>query len=176
MNKYWFVLTSKSQLKKFHRLLGEISLVEFTNKSSFILLGYKILSPQDKETYYFLQNMALMNGNNKVSVSLDFIADSLGTTDRTQKNRINSLKKARLVRVKRSAYKHNTYTIITQPLPDITLITTIIKLVRRKRLYNLVNDYNKISDPYEKEIIKNKIEAIHSSKFYSRIPLNLDEQ
>jgi hypothetical protein len=174
----WFVLTTKSQSKKFNRLLDEILLVELTNKSSFMLLGYKNLTPQDKETYYFLQNMALMGKNrtNEVSVSLDFIADALGTTIRTQRNRINSLKETRLLRVKRKAYKHNTYVVIIQPLPDSTLVSTLIKLIRRKRLYNLLNDYKKSVDPYEKDVIKNKIENLHTNKLYSNIPLNLSEQ
>ena len=94
--KNWFILNKVSQLHKLQKLLKEIPFIEMSGESIYLRLGYKILSPAEKETYYFMRDLTLFSrykfeekfSSEEISPSLDYLATCLGTNTKTQSERI----------------------------------------------------------------------------------------
>jgi len=178
-NNQWFLLSKESQLKRLQILLKEHPIIEIGQMNSYVLLGYKIISPKEKETYYFLKEMAQFSqsktGKDEINVSLDYISKSLGTSIRTQIRRIEELEKVRLIsRIKRK-FKNNLYKVNLNPLPDSTFMNTLIVLIRRKRLLNLISEYKGLIDPRDKKNVVNKIKDNIENPRYKDIVVDLPD-
>jgi DNA-binding MarR family transcriptional regulator len=171
--KNWFILKTESQLNKLKKLLEEHSFIEMSGESIFVRLGYKNLSLGDKETYFFLRELALFskykNRTYKIDPSLDYLAKCLGTSINTQTDRIKNLEQAELVKKIRRKYNTNEYLVNIQPPPDSTFVSTLVVLIRRKRVLNLVHEYSNTNDVFEKNNIVNKLNDLNSNFFYNNI-------
>ena len=94
----WFVINWKSGIERVKKLLELYPISEQTERDVFLTFGYKILSPGDKETYYLLKDLALLNEYNKkeykCQVSLEYLAEVLDTTTFCQSRRVKKLRRA----------------------------------------------------------------------------------
>lgn len=173
----WFLLKTDSQLQKLSKLLNELPIIDIGGANSFVKYGYKNLSLGDKETYYFLREMLDYNqskyGTDEVDVSLDYIAKCLSTSTRTQIRRIDALEKVFLIKKVRRKYKNTKYNINKQPLPDSTFLSTIIILVRRKRILQLINKYKFEIVTDKRENLYRLISNLYTNPFYKDIIKNL---
>ena len=171
--KDWYVLNRESQLLRLKKLLEEIPLIEMSGESIYVRLGYKILTPADKETYYFMRDLTLFSrykfGSDGINPSLDYVAICLGTTAKTQTNRIKKLEECELLTKTRRKYKTNIYLINTQPLPDSTFVSTLVTLIRRKKIIQLLEKYNKTEDTFEKNSIINQLYLLNNNPFYKDV-------
>ena len=171
--KDWFVLKTESQLKRLGKLLKEYPFIEMSGESVYVRLGYKNLTLGDKETYYLLRDLTLFSmykfGSNKVEPSLDYLASCLGTTVRTQIERISNLEQAELLVKTKRKYNTNVYMVNTQPLPDSTFVSTLVILIRRKKILNLIDDYKKTGDSFERSSIVNELNDLNDNFFYRDI-------
>ena len=176
-DKDWFVLDKESQLCKLEKLLEETHLIEMSGESIFVRLGYHILSPGDKETYYFMRDLTLLSRykfkKDLIDPSLDYLAKCLGTTIRTQINRINNLEKYKLLKKTKRKYKSNAYAVNTQPLPDSTFVSTLVILIRRKRILDKFEQYKKTEDNLEKEIVFQELQSYNEHPAYQKLIVNL---
>jgi hypothetical protein len=168
----WFVLKSESQLNKLKSLLKEIPLVEMSGESIFLRLGYKVLTPADKETYAFMKDLTLLSrykfGSDDISPSLDYLATCLGTNPKTQSERISNLEKYGLVVKKRRKFQTTIYLVNTQPLPDSTFVHTLSLLIRRKKVLDLLSEYKLITDSFEKSAVLKELKSLSKNPFYKK--------
>lgn len=173
VQKDWFILKTESQLKKLQRLLEEYPFIELGGESVYVRLGYKNLTPGDKETYFLMRDLTLFSrykyGLNKIEPSLDYLATCLGTSINTQLARINNLEEVELIKRTKRKYKTNIYLVNVQPLPDSTFVKTLISLIRRKKVLNLVDNYKNTCDTFEKSNIVNELNTLNDSFFYKNI-------
>jgi hypothetical protein len=141
MNHY--IISTKTGLQRVSSLLEELNISQYKlDPLFFIKYGYKNLSSQDKETYYLLQGISNLNKTHTCNTHLDYLALVLNTTIAAQANRIRNLQRANLITVQEGETYH-----IPNPLPDSTLVSTIVKLLRRKKLGTLLNEYKKCNNP-----------------------------
>jgi len=163
-NRNWFIIDWDSGIKRFNKVLKLYHIYEQSdiNRDVFLVFGYKILTAGEKETYFFIRDLALFNEkiNDKYScmVSQDYIAVVLGTSRSQQARRIKKLIKVGLLHVDRqsSSTNSNTYIPMRWALPDSTLLSTIIILIRRKHMYELCKEYDdtRTSPQRRKEIVE----------------------
>jgi hypothetical protein len=169
LSKNWHIITNKSSQQRVHLLLQELNIGSPINSLIYIKFGYKILSPQDKETYYLLRDISQINyrkTNEPIcSINLDYLSISLGTTESSQHRRIKKLEKCKLL----ETLPNGDYFIYSEPYPDSTFVSTTVKLIRRKRLGELIRLYNSCNNPvlrinYLSEINKLKAQGVTHSK------------
>lgn len=163
----WYIINWESGWKRCKKIFTLYTIVDQTNIDLFLLFGYKILSPGDKETFYLLQNLAKLNKNKKgkyeCRISIGYLALVLGTTSSCQSRRIKKLKEANLLinkSVGRSRKNATLYVPMEKILPDSTLISTVIDLIRRKYLIQYIGIYNKEKDITQRLSILNKIKKM----------------
>lgn len=177
IDKDWFVLDKESQLCKLEKLLEEMPFIEMNGESIYVRLGYQVLSPADKETYYFMRDLTLFSRykfkKDIIDPSLDYLAKCLRTTIRTQINRINNLEKYKLLKKTKRKFNTSTYLVNTQPLPDSTFVNTIIVLIRRKRILDMFEQYKKTGDRLEKEIAFQELQSYNAHPAYQKLIVNL---
>lgn len=171
--KDWFILKTESQLRRLDKLLKEYPFIEMNGESVYMRYGYRNLTLGDKETYSTLKDLTLFSkykyGSDRITPSLDYLASCLGTTIRTQMERINNLEKAELLVKTRRKYKTNIYLVNTQPLPDSTFVSTLIVLIRRKKILSLIDNYSKTGDSSERSTIVNELSDLNENFFYKDI-------
>ncbi len=161
-NKKWYIINWDTGLLRLIKLFELYPIVEQSDKDLFVLFGYKNLSPGDKETYYLLKELATLNDKKykryQCQVSLDYLADVLDTTIDCQSRRIKKLKNSSLIKIIKPKNDSNIYIPIAKALPDSTLVSTIIRLIRRKRLFAAIDNYKMekgmITHPAPLDIIK----------------------
>lgn len=155
-NKKWYIINWETGILRIIKLFELFPIVEQSNKDLFLIFGYKNLSPGDKETYYLLKELAILNEKKYkqylCQVSLDYLANVLDTTIDCQSRRIKKLEESYLVNIIKTKNNSNIYVPIAKAYPDSTLVSTLIKLIRRKRLFSAIEKYN-----IEKSIISNSI-------------------
>lgn len=148
LSKNWYPITNKSGQRRVFILLQELNIGVPVNSLIYVRFGYKILSAQDKETYYLLRDICQINSkkDNKpiCRTDLDYLSISLGTTESTQHHRIKKLEKYNLLKI----LANGDYLIYDSPYPDSTFVSTTIKLIRRKRLGELIRLYNACNNPF----------------------------
>lgn len=143
------IIKSQGSLQRIKDLLDVYTLFDINNEDAFLLYGYKTLHPGCKETYRVLKNHQKSLKTNPVKISLDLLGIELGTSIDTQADRIRELEKHELIVKHRHMYECNTYQIL-QPLPDITFVDTLKKLIYRRDLGNLIYEVTSLTDPREK--------------------------
>lgn len=147
LSKNWYLITYKSGLHRVHELLQELNIGAPINPLIYVRFGYKMLSAQDKETYYLLKDLSIINYNKTAqptcSASIDYLSIALGTNESTQIHRIKKLEKHKLLK---TTYNGSFY-IFNPPYPDSTFVSTIVKLIRRKRLGELIRLYHSCNNP-----------------------------
>lgn len=166
-------------LENISTLLDQLYLTEWPGSvDTFLLLGYKKLSPGAKETYQILRNLAIANKNSGKSesytckVSYEFLAIALNTTCRTQINRIQSLIKNNIISKVTRAKSSNLYTVIVRPLPDYFFEITIRKLILRRECLNIyINLKDNSLGEEQKIVLKNRLEILFKSPFCREIIL-----
>lgn len=172
-SKKWFILKTESQLNKLKKLLKEYPFLELSGESVFVRLGYKNISLGDKETYYLLRDLTMLSKSqykmDEVNVSLDFLSKCLDTSIRAQSTRIQNIENAGLICVTRRKYHANTYLVNVQPLPDSTFVSTVILLIRRKKIFKLIENYKETTDIFEKKIILKQLYDFNENPFYKNI-------
>jgi hypothetical protein len=143
----WFIITSPFGKRRVEELLQELNISKPINPLIYVRLGYKVLSTQEKETYYLLKDLSDINYKKHkdpiCNPSLDYLAIALGTNESTQIYRLKKLEKYKLIKL----LPNKAYYIYTPPFPDSTFINTIIKLLRRKELNKLVSLYKRCNNP-----------------------------
>jgi len=167
-NKKWYIIDWKSGIKRVIDLFKLYPIVEQSDKDLFLLFGYKNLSPGDKETYYLIKELAILNEKKykryQCQVSLGYLADVLDTTVECQSRRVKKLKSAYLLKIIPSKADTNTYIPLIKAYPDSTLVSTIIKLIRRKKLYAMMSIYEQekgiIQHPASLESIKYLVKKV----------------
>lgn len=157
-DKKWFVIDWESGLARFSKILELYPIAEQSGRDVFITFGFKILTPGDKETFFFLKELSLLNEIKDkeygCQVSLDYLAEVLDTTTSCQSRRLKKLKKAGLVKIERRGnrqLKATVYIPIRWALPDSTLLSKLIILIRRKRLLDLVYEYDDFRNTQERQ-------------------------
>ena len=173
----WFILKKESQLQRLNKLLKEYPFIEMSGESIYLRLGYKNLSLGDKETYFLLRDLALFSNykykTNDVEPSLDYLAKCLGTSTKTQSIRLQNLEKTELIKKVRRKFHTNIYSVNTQPLPDSTFVSTLVILIRRKRVLNLIEKYRTSSNNSDKKEIINQLSSLNQNLFYKKIIKNI---
>lgn len=167
-NRKWYLIDWKSGLERFEKILKMYPIAEQSHRDVFLLFGYKHLTPGEKETYILLKDLALLNEKIKqgyfCKASLDYLAEVLGTTKKSQSRRIKRLKQSGLLVVRQrtsNGTDPNTYTPIRWALPDSSLLSTLILLIRRKRIFTLNYEYDKVEITQEERIkILNEVRCI----------------
>jgi len=144
-----YIIKSEGSLRRIKDLLEVYSLFDIDNEDVFLLYGYKTLHPACKETYRVMRNHQKSLKTNPIKISLDLLAEELGTSEDTQSDRIKQLEKHELVIKYKTMYDYNNYQIL-QPLPDFTFAETIYKLCNRRELGSLIHEVKRLSDPKEK--------------------------
>jgi hypothetical protein len=168
LSRNWHLITNKSSQRRVYLLLQELNISSPINSLIYIKFGYKVLSPQDKETYYVLRDVSQINYHKTnqptCNIDLDYLSISLGTTESSQHRRIKKLEKCKLL----ETLPNGDYYIYVEPYPDSTFVSTTVKLIRRKRLGELIRLHNSCNNPilrinYLSEINKLKAQgATHS--------------
>lgn len=144
-----YIIKSEGSLQRIKDLLEVYNLFEVNNEDVFLLYGYKTLHPACKETYRVLRNHQKSLKTNPIKISLDLLADELGTSTDTQSDRIKQLEKHELIIRNKTMYDYNTYQVL-QPLPDFTFAETLYKLCNRRELGSLIHEVKRSTDPKEK--------------------------
>ena len=166
LSKNWYIITNKSGQHRVQGLLQELNIGTPVNSLIYVRFGYKMMSAQDKETYYFIRDISMINHkktNQPICYTgLDYLSISLGTNESTQQHRIKKLEKHLLLKT----LKNGSYYVYDPPYPDSTFVSTIIKLIRRKRLGELIRLYHSCNNPilrieYFSEI--NKLKSLGTS-------------
>ena len=143
----WFIITSPFGKRRVEEILQELNISKPISPLIYIRLGYKILSSQEKETYYMIKDLSDINHKNHkdpiCKPSLDYLAIALGTNESTQLYRLKKLEKYGLIKL----LPNKSYYVYTPPSPDSTFLSTIIKLLRRKQLGKLVFLYKGCNNP-----------------------------
>lgn len=146
----WFIITSSTGQHRVNELLQELNIGQPINPLFYIKYGYKILSAQDKETYYILRDLSELNFKkfNKLicAPKIDYLSCVLDTSDETQKYRIKKLERYKLIK----RINKNEFYILNPPYPDSTFVSTIIKLIRRKKLGELLHFYKTNNNPQQR--------------------------
>jgi len=130
-------------------------IVDQTDKDLFLIFGYKNLTPGDKETYYLMKNLAQLNENKynnyMCKVSMEHLGEVLSTTRQCQSIRITNLINAKIVTKVKGGGKGeaSVYIPLVRVLPDSTLITTLIRLIRKKKLFTAIYNYEKEVAQYQ---------------------------
>lgn len=182
-NKKWYLIDWQSGLKRFEKVLKSYPIAEQSHRDVFIMFGYKHLTPGEKETYFILKDLALLNEKLKqgyyCKISLDYLAEVLDTTFECQSRRIKKLKQSGLIVVQHrtsNSTDPNTYIPIRWALPDSSLLATLITLIRRKRIFTLNYEYDKPEITQENKIkiikeVRHIIKKIH--RFKEHISANI---
>lgn len=139
----WFVISTNTGKHRINLLLQELNIGQPIDPLLYLQLGYKNISAQDKETYYLIRTVTNFKKEAICRASLNYLATALGTTESTQLYRLKNLQKAKLIKL----LSDNTYYIFDPPYPDATFLATIIKLIRRKQLNNLIGWYHTCNNP-----------------------------
>lgn len=138
----WSIINDPDIVKQLSNECDELSIWDMNGRDAIVVLGYKVLSAADKETYFALKGLAKMKddkGRIYTKVSLDYLSIMLGTTGEGQRKRIQKLEKYGLVRIVSRARTSNTYFVTEKPLPDTTYVDTINRLIKRKRILGMIN-------------------------------------
>ena len=170
LSKNWYAITNESGQHRVRSLLQELNIGTPINSLIYVKFGYKILSAQDKETYYFLRDISELNQkktNRPVChTNLDYLSISLGTSESAQHHRIKKLEKYNLLKI----LANGDYYIFDSPYPDSTFVNTTVKLIRRRRLGELIRLHDACNNPsmrieYLTEINKlNSMGVSHTKK------------
>lgn len=170
----WFVIDWERGLKRFKNVLKHYHIYEQsdTSRDVFVTFGYKILTAGEKETFFLIRDLALLSEKNKNEyqciASQEYLATILGTSREQQSRRIKKLVDTGLVRTNNpnSLSNANVYLPVRWALPDSTLLSTLVTLIRRKRLYQLCGAYKdpKLSPEKKDEILK------YARKLLRRLP------
>ena len=170
-SKNWYIVTNKSGQRRINLLLQELNIGLPINALIYVKFGYKVLSAQDKETYYLLRDISQLNYQKydrpTCYVNLDYLSISLGTNESTQKQRIKKLEKYKLIKT----LANGDYLIYNSPYPDSTFISTTVKLIRRKRLGELIRLYTTSNNPSQRI---NYLSQINTLKLRGVYHSNLD--
>ena len=163
-----YTVKTTTSIQRVHILLQELNMPTSIDPLIYIKLGYKQLSTQDKETYYLLRDLGLLNLKEKKEIicspNLDYIATALNTTISCQTRRIKKLKNTGLITIKEKSY------ICNKILPDSTFVTTISNLIRRKKLSALILLYNNNHIPTMRiEILLNIMKLLKKGITYPNI-------
>ena len=163
MQEEWRLLDTEEDLITIKDMLSEFTLVELKGfKDVFVSLGYKNLSSSDKETYYALKELAMLNYgaerdpyvkygiSSECTVSLDYLAVALGTSIECQSRRTKKLENCKLIKKTYQKYKSNKYIVNLNPLPDSTFVDTINKLKLRRECYTVIKEWNSSLDPIQR--------------------------
>lgn len=167
-NKKWYLIDWQSGLGRFESILKLYPIAEQSHRDVFIMFGYKHLTSGEKETYFILKDLALLNEKTKqgyfCQISLDYLAEVLDTTIDCQSRRIKKLKQSGLLVIRQrtsNSIAPNTYIPIRWALPDSSLLSTLITLIRRKRIFTLNYEYAKVGTTQDDKIkILNEIRVI----------------
>jgi len=147
-DKDWYLITSNGGQSRIDTVLEELNIGNPVNPIMYIRFGYKVLSAQDKETYYILKDLSDIqvrkHKNPICNPSLNFLSEALGTTETSQEYRIKRLEKYKLLK----RIPNGGYYIYTPPFPDSTFLNTIIKLLKRKRLGDLLYMHKTCNNPF----------------------------
>lgn len=163
-----YTIKTNTSIQRIHIILQELNMSTSIDPLIYIKLGYKQLSTQDKETYYLIRDLGLLNLKEKKEIvcspSLDYIATALNTTRSCQLRRIKKLQNVRLLTVK------DKYFICNKVLPDSTFVTTMANLIRRKRLSGYISLYNNNHIPTMRiEILLNIMKLLKKGITYPNI-------
>jgi len=164
-NRKWFVIDWPSGMLRFKKILELYPITDqISYRDVFITFGFKILTPGEKDTFYMLKQLALLNEvkykKYQCQVSLDYLALVFDTTIYCQSRRIQKLKKTGLLKIEKhgggsAGQQANIYLPVRWAFPDSTLLSTLIALIRRKKLIELVTIYKKeLSNPILESIRK----------------------
>jgi hypothetical protein len=158
-NKKWYLIDWQLGLKRFEKILKCYAIAEQSHRDVFLMFGYKHLTPGEKETYFILKDLALLNEKTKqgyyCQISLDYLAEVLNTTIDCQSRRIKKLKQSGLLVIQKRTSNGtipNTYIPIRWALPDSSLLSTLIILIRRKRIFTLNYEYDKSETTQEARV------------------------
>jgi len=181
-NTAWRILKNTQELEEVQELLKEYQLWEPTSQNIMVRFGYHNLSAADKETYYLLRDLALISekktGTPICTVSLEYLAIVLHTSEECQRLRIKKLISAELVQVIHRRYNCNQYNVNISPPPDSTFVETIHAMIQRKQLSDLVYMYkenNNIAKRLELlQEIKDIVKLDENNKTITRILKNLN--
>lgn len=161
----FFIVKSKYTLARVSMLLEEYDLYQTDlSNDTFLLLGYRTLSLEAKETYRLLRNLTVHSNKKKkttlyAEVSLEYLALVFNTTPEAQSARIQQLIKHGLVESEKTSKQYNRYHIL-EPVIDSTFVHTIIQIIRRKRLGLLGYKYASSKNTKEKiEILQEMLKA-----------------
>ena len=178
----WRIIDTPEEISKIFDMLTNYQLWNPSDKAAILRYGYKNLSSGDKETYYVLKDLTLLSAQGKSNafckVSAEYLAIVLGTSEKSQRRRIDNLESTKLITTTISKrYSANLYYVNLEPLPDTTFVETIEKLIMRKKLYALINTMRHSNNAAEKLECALKIKEIDpSGAFTSRsIPQLLDD-
>lgn len=159
-NKKWYIINWSSGWRRCIKLFKLYPIVDQSNKDMFLVFGYKNLTSGDKETYYLLRDLALLQekttGTCECKVTLSYLADVFNTTIECQSRRITNLKNSHLLTITKTGNSKSNasiYVPIIRVMPDSTLISTIIRLLRRKNILELIKQYIDEKDNLIKENI-----------------------
>lgn len=161
-SKDWYAITNESGQHRVHTLLQELNIGTPINSLIYVRFGYKVLSAQDKETYYLLRDICDLN-QKKTShpicrTDLDYLSISLGTSESAQHHRIKKLEKYNLLKI----LTNGDYYIFNSPYPDSTFVNTTIKLIRRRRLGELIRLHDSCNNPSLRIEYLTKINELNS--------------
>jgi hypothetical protein len=163
-----YTIKFNTSIQRIHIILQELNMSTSIDPLIYVKLGYKQLSTQDKETYYLLRDLGLLNLKEKKEIvcspSLDYLATALNTTVSCQKKRIKKLQSSGLISIKNNCY------ICNKILPDSTFVTTMSNLIRRKRLSEFIVLYNNDHIPTMRiEILLNIVKLLNKGATHPNI-------
>jgi len=169
----WYLISTKSSLLRVSMLLQELNIGQPMDPLLYLRLGYKNLSTQDKETYYLLKNISDLNKEPICQANIDYLATALSTSESTQYYRLKNLQRSKLIKI----LKDNTFYIIDPPYPDSTFVSTVIQLLKRKRLGTTIHLYKTCNNPilrmqYLLEIKKMQQRGVHHYHLNKILPEN----
>jgi len=143
----WFIIKTNTSYERVEQLLQELNMSVTIDPLIFVKLGYKNLSTQDKETYYTIRDICLLNLKQKqdpiCNVELEYLATIFNTTKTCQKHRLSNLEKSRLITI----LPNNIYRLCHPLYPDITFVNTLIKLLHRKKYMEYIVQYRNCYNP-----------------------------
>jgi hypothetical protein len=165
--KKWYQINWSSGWKRCTKIFELYPITDTTDKDLFLIYGYKILSPGDKETYYLLKSLAVLNEKKYKSyscqVSLFYLSIVLDTTIFCQSRRVKKLKEVGLLSVLKSGggkSDANTYIPVARALPDSTLISTLVCLIRRKKLLEYIKIFKQEKDTTKNTLVVQNIKQL----------------
>lgn len=167
-NKKQFVehITNPKKIKELVELTQEYNIWNSDTSDMYMTLGYTMLTSGDKVVYYYLRSLQRCSNKNFCYPSQDFLAISLNMSVRNMARHLSNLKKAGVLKIVsgKNDRKVNLYYITEAPLPDTSFMTTVQKLITRKKLKALISSYHKTTSLSDKARVIEDLQSLSMEK------------